>query len=118
MVKPMIDMEMDDETAGEVAMPMPMPRQTYPYGLRICLSASEMEKLGLDPADAVIDGYLHLHALARITSVSSSNGPMGAETRVELQIEKMCCLESEDEENEEAERKMPKKAALYTHDRS
>lgn len=117
-MRPMVDMEMTDEQSGDSPLPIPMPRETYPYGLRICLCNPQMEKLGLDAADAVVGAYVHIHALARITSVTATDGPSGPDSRVELQIEKMVPIESEEAENREAEREMPRKFALHTHKRS
>ncbi len=113
MAKPMIDMEQDDEAIGDMVMPIPAPRSSFPYGLRICLTGAEMDKLGLDAADAFVDGILHLHAMARITCVSSEDRAEGPPSRrVELQIESMA-VEGEDEENSEQERVMSKRNPLY-----
>lgn len=96
----MHSMELTDEEQLEASMPIPMPeRPKYPYGLRICLTEKELEKLGLDPASACIGGIVHLHALAAITSVSCDETEGGSRCRIELQIESMA-VESEDEENE------------------
>lgn len=99
-------MELDDEDAADLAVPCDgMPNKKllpqYPYGLRITLTEKEMEKLGLDPSCAVVDGMVHLFAMARITSVSCDKRMDGEERhRCELQIEQLA-VESEDEENEE-----------------
>ena len=74
----------------------------FPYGLRICLTHREFEKLKLDPDDAEVGAIFHGHFIARVTSVNSSNGDMGKCCRVEAQIEDLE-IESEDEENEEEE---------------
>lgn len=95
----MKSMELDDEDKIDALMPIPMPdKPDYPYGLRICLTHTEFEKLGLDPSAAVVGGVFHLHGLARITSVSASDGDGGASCRVEAQIEDLD-IESEDEED-------------------
>jgi hypothetical protein len=49
--------------------------------------------------------------LARITSVSQNDMGNGQNSRVELQIEQMCCIESEDAENSAAEEKMEDRGA-------
>ncbi len=90
----MQSMELDDEDKLDQAMPMPMDRPEFPCGLRICLLERDLEKLGLDHRDAVIGGVFHGHFMARVTHLS--------EGRVEAQIE-MLSIESEDEENEEAD---------------
>lgn len=97
----MADMEMDDEDQLDAMLPIAMPeRARYPYGLRICLTEKEFEKLGLDPRDAVVGGICHGHFLARVTSVSANETEGGDNCcRIELQIEDLA-IESEDEEND------------------
>ena len=115
---PLKSMEMDDEDKLDTVMPIPLPEKPdHPYGLRICLTGKELEKLGLDADDAEVGSIIHLHALARVTDVSSSDGTMGKSSRVELQITDMCCVESEDEENEEAETVM-RRNPLHDNERS
>lgn len=99
----MVSMELDDEEKLDAVMPIPAEKPEFPYGLRICLTHQEFEKLGLDPADAFVGGMVHGHFMARVTSVSANDGAMGQTCRVELQIEALE-IESEDEENEEADR--------------
>jgi hypothetical protein len=106
MATPMVSMELDDESKLDAPQPIPMDtKPDYPYGLRICLTHEELAKLDLDPADAFVGGIIHLHALARITSVNASDsapGPYsdgGPQCRIELQIEDMS-IESEDAEND------------------
>lgn len=99
-MRQMVSLELDDEDKLDAAMPIAMPsKPDYPYGLRISLTEKEFKKLKIDPADAIVGGIFHLHALARITSVSASDGESGQCCRVEAQIEDME-IESEDEENE------------------
>lgn len=115
-LNPMVSMEMDDESILDAAMPIPMPeRQRFPYGLRICLTDKEMDKMELDIGDAVVGGMVHLHAMARITSVSQNDTPDGKCGRVELQIEDMC-VESEDEENEMEDREEDRGRRSPLHD--
>lgn len=97
----MKSMELGDEDKLDTLMPIAMPdKPDYPYGLRICLTEKEFEKLGLDHADAEVGGMCHGHFMARITSVSASEGDGGKTCRVEMQIEDLA-IESEDEENDE-----------------
>lgn len=99
----MKSMELDDESKLDAVMPIPMPEKPdFPYGLKICLTSKEFEKLELDPAAAFVGGMVHGHFMARVTSVSSNDGEHGSDCRVELQIEDLA-IESEDEENEEEE---------------
>lgn len=99
------DMKLSDGERVSLDMPYPMeaPKPEYPYGLSICLTDKELAKLGLDPEEATIGGVVHLHALACITSVNIQKRDDGSTCRVELQIEKLA-VESEDAENEEAEK--------------
>lgn len=100
---PMVSMELDDEDQLDAPIAMPgMPRPRFPYGLRISITDKELEKMDLDHDDAVVGGMIHIHALARITSVSENDTDQGKCCRIEAQIEDMC-VESEDEENEEQE---------------
>lgn len=104
----MVDMEMDDEDQYDApVLCNEGDRPKYPYGLRICLTDKEMAKLGLDAADAFVGGIVHLHALARVTSVSineteNREGESSDNARIELQIVALN-VESEDEENEMAD---------------
>jgi hypothetical protein len=98
----MIDMELDDEDALDAVMPIPMPEKPqYPYGLRICLTEKEFEKLGLDPKDAFVGGMIHGHFMARVTCCSMNDSPDGETHRCELQIESLA-IESESEDAENA----------------
>jgi hypothetical protein len=97
----MTDMEMDDEDQLDAIMPIAMPdKPRFPYGLRICLTEKEFEKLGLDPRDAIVGGICHGHFLARVTDVHAAENDGGSSCRVELQIEDLA-IESEDEEDKE-----------------
>ena len=100
-LRPMVSMELDDESKLDAPQPYPMAsKPDFPYGLQICLSEKEFEKLDLDPSKAFVGGIVHLFALARITSVSSVERSQGSSDRVELQIIALS-VESEDEENED-----------------
>ncbi len=77
------------------------PQNLYPYGLCICLTQDELDKLDLE-GDVEAGDTVHLHALAKVTSVNKRDTTSGLETRVELQITHLAA-EDEDEENEEAE---------------
>lgn len=95
----MIDMAMDSEEQKEMANPSP-PR--YPYGLCISLGDPELEKLDLDTTDVSIGDILHMHVLAKVTSISQRDDEVsGACCRIELQITNISA-ESEDDENEES----------------
>lgn len=113
---PMIDMSLDDEDILDMNCPYPIPmsdRAKYPYGLRLCLTESEINKLKIDPSEAFVGGMVHIHAIARITSVSCDETEGGEKHRIEFQIEDMAIPESEDAENSEADGS--KKSPLYDH---
>ena len=94
----LVDMEMDDDDALDCACPIPMPnRQTYPYGLRICLTHKELAKLGLD-ADCNVGDMIDLRCFAAVTSISKNDSGNGEDCRIELQIQKMA---AEDEMSED-----------------
>lgn len=94
----MVDMEYTDEEQLDYQAPIPLPaKPQYPPELRIALTQSSLDKMGLDESEAFVGGLAHMHAMLRCTAVS--------EGRVEFQII-MMCLESEDEENDEADKAM------------
>ena len=86
----MTSMEFDDEDQLDAIMPIPMPEKPkYPFGLRICLTEKELDKLGLEP-DCDVGDIIDLRAFARVTSVSSNEMEGGkCCCRVELQIVSM-----------------------------
>lgn len=95
----MVSMELDDEDKIDAPMPYAMPdKPDYPYGLRICLTHEELDKLGFSHEDMIVGGTIHLHALGQITSVSSIDKENELQARVEIQIENLM-IESEDQEN-------------------
>lgn len=99
----MHDMRLTSEEQLDDSLPcVPIGKEIYPYGLRICLTEKELVKLGLDPKEASVGGMFHGHFMARVTCVSENETSDGANSRVEAQIESLC-IESEDMENEEAE---------------
>ena len=85
----LVDMELDDESTLDMAVPEIAKKPDYPWGLRISLTEKELAKLGLD-ADCDIGDMIDLRAFAVVTSVSKNKRDDGDESvRVELQIEKM-----------------------------
>lgn len=93
----MVDMKMDSKEKEEYNTPSP---PTYPYGLCISLCEDELEKLNLDVAEIGIGDMLHLHSLAKVTSVSCHDNEAGSTCRVELVLAYISA-EDEDEENED-----------------
>lgn len=96
-----------EEEYGQGPMSSGGPQPMYPYGLCLSFCQDELEKLDLDddcePGDTV-----HLFCLAKVTSVSKSDTTEGTKTRIEMQITHIAA-ESEDDENEEADARMPRR---------
>lgn len=84
----LVDMAQSPEEAKE-DMPCPVmpdistPR--YPYGLALCLTDKELDKLGLD-ASCDVGDTIRFNAEAKVTSVSCNETDSGKHCRVELQI--------------------------------
>lgn len=94
----MVSMRRTPAEKTEAASPT-MDQPDYPWGLCLSLCQDELEKLGLSDEVEVGD-MLHIHAMAKVTSVSSSdNEASGPQRRIELQITDMVG-EDEDSENE------------------
>ena len=68
-----------------------------PYGLCICLTEVELEKLDLED-DCEVGDLVHLFCMAKVTSVSKNDTGRGPKCRVELAITDM---EVENEDTEE-----------------
>lgn len=104
----------EKEEAAEAAIPSPMNQPDYPYGLCISLTQDELDKLNLDHSDVEVGDMLHMHCMAKVTSVSKTdNEATGPQCRVELQITHIVA-EDEDEEDAEAEAEMPqRRSKLY-----
>ena len=87
------DMELDDEDQVDSAIPSIPEKPRFPWGLRICLTEKELEKLGLD-CDCEIGDVIDMRCFGEVTSVSKNDGPDGPHYRVEIQIQRMA-LENE-----------------------
>jgi len=74
----------------------------YPYGLCICLTHEELDKLGLD-SDCEVGDILHMVSMARVTSVNKSETSEGPSCRIELQLIDIEVLENESTEYSEDE---------------
>ena len=77
------DMENEAEEPVEAAPLRAAPK--YSYGLAICLTEKELDKLGLD-CDVEVGDYLHGMFFAKVTAVSTHAHEEGAGARVEMQI--------------------------------
>lgn len=106
----LVDLELTDEDKLDAILPMPMETPDYPCGLCICLTETEVEKLGLD-FDCDVGDMVDIRAFAVVTCVNKSDGPNGPRGRVELQIQKMAV---ENEMTEEAPE--PEESAEPEHD--
>ena len=101
MLPKMVDMRRTKEEMDEASNPT-FNISEYPYGLSICLTQDELDKLGLD-AECEVGDFIHLFALAKVTSVSMNDTGDGQKCRVELTLTHLGC-EDEDEENEEEDK--------------
>lgn len=91
MAAVLTSMELDDEQKLDAPMPIRMPsKPDFPFGLRICLTNCELDKLNLDISEAVVGGIVHGQFIGRITNVSASDGDTGPSSRTEIQIESLC----------------------------
>ena len=80
----------------------------YPYGLRINLTQEELEKLNVDHSEWQVGETFHLHAFAKVVSISQDEREGGEKTCcVSMQITHLAG-ESEDEENDEKEEPLAK----------
>jgi hypothetical protein len=93
----LIDMELSDDEKLDAYLPMPMDKPDYPCGLRICLTDSELEKLGLED-DCDIGDMIDMRCFGTVTSVHK--GDQGS--RIEIQICAMSC-ENEMREDDQGE---------------
>lgn len=99
----MTDMALSPAEAQEKFQPVnPNEMPKYPWGLSLRLSQDELDKLNVDHGDWEVGDIFHLHALGRITSISSNETEGGEKCNVEIQITHLAG-ESEDAENEEEE---------------
>lgn len=95
----LVDLELDDEDKLDTVRPIPCETPDYPYGLRICLTNRELDKLGLDD-DVAIGDMIDMRCFGSVTSVSKTpDGNGGQCIRIEIQIEKMS-VENEMTEDE------------------
>jgi len=95
----MVSLELSDEDKLDMTRPISdvMTTPDYPWGLRITFTEREMAKLGIDEMPDLGD-MIDLRCMARVTSVSSSDGDSGKCCRIEMQIEDVA-LEDESYED-------------------
>ena len=93
----LIDMQRETKPE-EMASPLSMSDNKYPYGLRINLTQEELEKLDVDHSDWKVGETFHLHAFAKVVSISQDEREGGEKCcNVGLQITH---LQGEDEDSE------------------
>lgn len=85
-----------EEVMEMTSAPSPDMIADYPYGLCLCLTHEELEKLDLD-TDVEVGDMIDLRAFAKVTSVSKRDVGGQEDIRVELQITNLA-VESEDTE--------------------
>jgi hypothetical protein len=96
----MTDMAISPKENEVLASPL-MEGNKYPYGLQICLTQDELEKLGVDHSDWEVGATFELNAFAKVTSISENEMEGGEKTcSVRLQITHLAGEEAEDEEEE------------------
>lgn len=100
------DMAKTPEEIQEDVSPLSTEVNRYPYGLRITLTKDEIDKLDVDHTDWEVGDVFHLHAFAKVVSISSNETEGGEDCTVQLQITHLAGPEDEDEENEEMDEEM------------
>ena len=102
-----VDMARTPKEEAESVKPISLGMDKYPYGLCISLCKDELEKLEVDHTDVEVGDFLHVHALAKVTSKSNHENENGENPRLELTL---AFMEIEDEglEDEEEEDEEPK----------
>lgn len=98
--KELVDMELDDESKLDACLPMPCETPDYPYGLRICLTHAELERLGLDH-DCETGDMIRFEAVAVVTSVNLNESNGKHDCRIELQIQRMRCNDPDETEGDD-----------------
>jgi hypothetical protein len=66
-----------------------MPKEEYPYGLRVSFEDKALEALELDVADFAVGDKIALTAVCEVCSISSNSSGSGSYDRLELQIQKV-----------------------------
>jgi hypothetical protein len=100
----MVDMTRTDEEKMQARYPE-MPSLEVPDvhpGLCLCLNEADLERLDLED-NAEVGDLLHMHCIAKVTSVNKSDTGDGCKVRVEMSVIFMT-IEDEDAENEMFER--------------
>lgn len=97
----MADMELSDDEQYDYAMPLGGDKPKYPYGLQICLTDAELEKMGLDASAALgaVGGMVHGHFIGQITSANLNAQADGEapKSRIEIQIQ-LLAIDTEGDE--------------------
>lgn len=100
----MVDLRRSETEKEKSDTCSPLNQPDYPYGLCISLDQDTLEKLNMEDEDVCIGDMIHLHAMAKVTSVSrTDNETFGPQCRIELQITNIAPLEDESDEDDEEE---------------
>lgn len=91
----LVDMKMSQADMKADAVPSPVDRDPYPYGLCLNLDTDELDKLGIKDLPEVGDEY-HIMAVGKVTRVSSSasEGQDSESRGISVQIT-MLCMDTE-----------------------
>lgn len=103
----MVDMRLtpadkEEEVQEMTAAPSAAMIADYPYGLCLCLTHEELDKLDLDYSDADVGDMIDLRAFAKITSKSEREINGKPDVRIELQITSLAVENESTEEPGEA----------------
>lgn len=85
------------EEANEAMSPAAMPQNLYPYGLCICLTQEDLDKLDLS-GDVDAGDTIHIHALGKVTSVNKRDTTSGTDMRIEIQLTHLAAEGESDED--------------------
>ena len=116
-IPPMVDMRRTPAEKAEdaaAAIPTAASMPDYPWGLKLALEEPELTKLNLDMDDVEVGDMVHLHCMAKVTSVSrSDNEVTGRCCRTELTITHIAAEDEENEDDEEGEKEPSRRSKLY-----
>lgn len=106
IVPAMVDLRRTEEekekSFKETSYCSPSSQPDYPYGLCLSFDQETLEKLNMDNDDVCVGDMIHLHAMAKVTSVSrNDNETLGPQCRIELQLTNIAPMEDESDEDDE-----------------
>ena len=95
-----VDLALSPSEVEETQAPLAAEAPKYPYGTSISLDEKILEKMDVDRSDWAVGDIFHLHALAKVTSISEHENQDGGKCCVTLQI---IALKGESEDAEDKE---------------